>query len=1086
MVEPDQRLKEPTSSRPLLQTLLCNRSYFSFGAGTASPTTLVQRAAALGYRSLALTDRLNLSGAVELHAAAKDHNKEHGEHHHLKPLIGATVPVRLGHSDVVPLVLLATTREGYGRLAELITQALARETEDLPWPVLLEETRGLACLSGGRDGLPARLLGQRRVEELRERMLQLKEAFPGRCYLQLFHERLPWDGRRARVMHRFAQELDLPAVVAPEVRYARREDHALYDALICARLGISVDTPHPQRPQNDGGTMVGPQEMWRRLPFVDAIEASNGLAEGAHFDLLPDRLKPPAARSVPPGLSPTQHLIDTCWEALPRKYENASPDLYERAGKILEKELRIIEEHDLAEFFLVAAEVTDYCRKHKILAAGRGSAAASVCCYLLGIIKIDPVEHDLLFERFLHSGMNAMPDVDIDISSSRRKQVIEWVEERFGADRAEAMVCNKIRYSLPSAVQDLARALGIPPEQRDRLTHSLGRDFRGYPPLFAKDAWVVFDEVLGEAPAKEMLIHLLTRIERGHVRHISPHSGGVVLSRGPLTHYAPLQRSTGGIEIIQLNKDDAKEMGLIKLDLLGLRMLSALEHARDEIFRVEGEWIDLEKPLPDDEGVWDLISSGQTMGLFQVESPSQVQVSKTMKSRDMKDLAHQIALIRPGPIQSGTVHPYLERHQDKSLVDYLHPKLEQVLGKSLGVLLFQDDVMRIAVHFAGMDWFEAHQFTKKVSGFGELGDIEPQRQQFLDGARKRSHATPEQAQAVFNMVKGYQGFGFTESHAWAFAMHAYASAWLRLHYPAAHLAGLMSQGPGMWPLSTMRQEAHNWKVPFLPLDINLSDPHIPTVHEGGIPEAPPHGRYRVELTIDRQRAIRPSLFAIKGARKKLLERILDERLRGPYLTPEDAFRRVPGSIDDWTPLVRAGVFDSLAPRRDTLYQLGLLGQATPAPTQVPLFSTHEPGPTLAPLSQDKELEWDHEVMRYSTSERHVMDTLRSELEGTGAITLWQVNQRSRKTRCTTAGYLIARQKPPTAKGFAFFVIEDGPTRAQLIISPDLWEQHRIILRDAGALIVDVIIEDTGHQLALRVLDIRDLPTPFRVRGYHFG
>lgn len=1043
-------------ARERLSTLLCTRSTFSFGAATASPTTLVRRAAELGYRSLALTDHLNVTGAVELFQAARASG--------LRALIGATVPVRLDDADVVPLVLLATSRAGYATLCELITHAHAREERDVPWPVLLAHTHDLVCLTGARDGLPARFLARRRVADLDRRVRELKGAFPDRLYVQLFHDRLPWDDRRARVLRRFAQDVGLPTVAAPEVRHAHPREQRLLDALLCARLGIDVETPHPQRPQNEGGSMVAPEVVVERLPFPESAANADWVAERAAFELLPERLVPPKA-SVPPGLSPGAYLERRCYEALLQRYEG---DALARARTKLEAELATIRALGLDEFFLVAAEVTDYCRAHGILAAGRGSAAASVCCYLLGITQADPIAHDLLFERFLHTGKDAMPDVDIDISSARRDQVLAWVEARFGAT-TEAMVSNKITYRLPSALQDLGRALGIPPEQRDALTRALGRDYRHLSPARAREAAVVFDEVLGDAPVKERLLELLERMESRHVRHLAPHSGGVVLARDPLTHYAPLERSSGGLKLIQLDKDDAEALGLIKLDLLGLRMLAALERAREEVFRTEGRWVDL-GALPDDPRVWDLVAEGATMGLFQIESPSQVNTAKAMRSRTMKDLAHQIALIRPGPIQSGTVHPYLKRRRGLEPVTYWHPSLEPILAKSYGVLLFQEDVLRIAVRFAGMTWIEADRFRKKVSGFRDLADIEPDRRRFIEGARATVGASHEEAERVFDAIKAYQGYGFAESHAWAFAIHAYASAWLRYHHPAAFLAAILTEEPGMWSPSTKRQEARAWGVPFLPFDVNRSGVH-----------------YRVERTADGVLGVRPALTAVKHVATDLARSLLIERLRhGPYRDAADAARRVEGSRDAWEALVRAGAFDACGERRPELYRVGVAARAPLEPDAAPLFAEPADAPELAPLSLPERFVWDHHTARLSTLELHALDLVRDQLAELAAITLWQVRSLPRKSRCRTAGLIVSRQRPATAKGFAFFVIEDGPTRSQVIIAPDLWAQERVLLRDAAILVVDAVVEDTGYQLTLKAERLIALEGPIAVRGYHYG
>lgn len=1041
-----------------LGALLNVHSYFSLGAGTASPTTLVKRAAELGYRYLALTDDLNVSGAVELFQAAKAHG--------VRALIGATVPVRVD-GEAYPFVLIAASRAGYATLCRLITLAHGRDERDVPLPALLAHAHDLVLLTGPREGAVARLLAQRRVSELEALLRQLQGAFPERLYLQLFHDRYRWDGRRARVIRRLAQSLGLPVVAAPEVRYAEPADYRLYDALTCARLGVSVQQSHARRPQNACQALPSPEEVQERLPYPEAALNAAWVAESAYFELLPERLVPPKAR-VPADTTPERYLEERCYTALIQRYEG---EAVARARARLEEELATVRALGLAEFFLVAAEVTDYCRRHGILAAGRGSAAASIVCYLLGVTMADPLKHDLLFERFLHTGKTSMPDVDIDISSARRGEVLAWVEERFGAD-TEAMVCNKITYRLPLAVQDLGRALGLPPELRNRLTKALGRDFRGLRPGSAAKAEVAFREVLGEAPVADAFLGLLGAMERKHVRHLAPHSGGVVLARDPLTHYSPLERSSGGIKLLQLDKDDAEAMGLIKLDLLGLRMLSALERAREEVMRLDGVWLDL-ADLPDDERVWDLISEGATLGLFQVESPSQQHTSRVMRARDLRALSHQIALIRPGPIQSGTVHPYLRRRQGLEEVTYWHPSLEPILNKTYGVLLFQEDVLRIAVHFAGMSWTQADRFRKKVSGWTELDDIEPDREAFVAGAQRHVGATREQAERVFEAVKGFQGYGFAESHAWAFALHAYASGWLRVHYPAEYLAAILTEAPGMWSPSTKRQEARAWGVPVLPFDVNASGVHYRVERarvEGGEPV----------------KAVRPPLCAVQGVSEQTAREVLLERLRhGPYRSVDDAYQRLPLGRDVFEALVRAGAFDRLGGRREALYRVGALAN-THASGQRTLFSGAPEAPELPPLSLQERYVWDFQTTRFSTLEVHAIDFVRDQLRELDCVPLLRLRRAARKTRVRTAGLVVGKQRPPTAKGFAFFVLEDGPVRAQLIIPPDLWDAHRVLLRDASILVTDAAVEDTGYQLTLKALSLSELPAPVQVRGYHFA
>jgi len=1073
-------------ARERLTALLNVHSYFSLGAGTASPTTLVRRAAELGYDYVALTDDINVTGGVEAFQAARRYG--------IRALIGATVPVRI-EAEAYPVVLIAASRAGYGTLCRLVSLAHAREERDVPLPALLAHTHDLVLLSGPRDGVVARWLAERRVAELEALLRQLQGAFPERFYLQLFHDRYRWDERRARVIRRLAQSLALPVVAAPEVRYAEPDDYRLYDALTCARLGTSVQEPHARRPQNACQALPDPAEALGRLPFPEAALNAAWVAERAHFELLPERLVPPKAR-IPPERTPEQHLEERCYTELLERYEG---DRLSAARARLEEELATIRALGLADFFLVAAEVTDYCRRHGILAAGRGSAAASIVCHLLGVTQVDPMKHDLLFERFLHTGKTSMPDVDIDLSSARRDEVLAWVEERFGTE-TEAMVCNKITYRMPLAIQDLGRALGLPPELRNRLTKALGRDFRGLRPADAERAEVALREVLGDAPVAGAFLRLLSGMERKHVRHLAPHAGGVVLSRDPLTHYSPLERSSGGIKLLQLDKDDAEAMGLIKLDLLGLRMLAALERAREEIFRLDGVWLDL-ADLPDDERVWDLISEGATLGLFQVESPSQQHTSRVMRSRTLRDLAHQIALIRPGPIQSGTVHPYLRRRQGLEPVTYWHPSLEPVLAKSYGVLLFQEDVLRIAVHFAGMSWIEADRFRKKVSNWGDLDDIEPDRQRFVEGAMRHVGATRAEAETVFEAVKGFQGFGFAESHAWAFALHAYASGWLRVHYPAEYMAAILTEEPGMWSASTKRQEARAWGVPFLPFDINASGVHYrcERVRRTQV-AADPAARAAVaadpaaaaalaahaEGAAGDVKAIRPPLSAIAGVSVDAARSVLLERLRyGPYRDVDDAYQRLTLPLDAFEAVVRAGAFDALQPRREALFRVGALANAQKS-GQRALFSGAPEAPDLAPLALPERYLWDYQTTRFSTLEIHPLDFVRDQLRELDCVPLLRLRRTPRKTHVRTAGLVVGKQRPGTAKGYAFYVLEDGPVRAQLIISPDLWDAERQLLRDATILVADAIVEDTGHQLTLKAVTLADLPSPIRVRGYHFG
>ncbi|WP_243398530.1 DNA polymerase III subunit alpha [Deinococcus koreensis] len=1036
-----------------LGVLLACQSFFSEGRSTVSPRKLVQLAAQRGYSAVGLVDWCSVSGAVELCEAARDAG--------LQALIGVTLPVLFpapprskAANEAFPLVLLAQSREGYAHLCELITHVHLQSPEGVPLAVLQAvagKGRGdLVCLTGGRLGFPT-VLGERRELARAAQLLRtLRAIFPFNLYVQLYHGAAPNERRRLEYLRGLARDLELPVVAAPEVSMAEAADFPLLDALTCARLGIDVQTPHAERPRNDARHVSTPAEWGRLLPFPDALENARRLAERGALDLLPERLASPEPR-LKPFQTPIGVLEERAFTALREKY---APDVLVQADTRLRQELATVRSLDMAGFFLTAAEVTDYCREHGILAAGRGSAAGSVLCYLLGITLSDPIKHNLLFERFLHTGRTSMPDVDIDIASSRRDQVLAWVEERWGQDGAgEAMVANRITYRLPSAVQDLGRALGLPPELRDRLSRALGRDFRHHRPHRARAAEVVFSEVLGDAPVKDALLTLLSRIEPGFVRHLAPHSGGVVLSGDTLTHHSPLSRSSGGIRMLAFDKDDVEKLGLIKLDLLGLRMLAALERAREEVLRLTGEWVPYGE-LPDDPGVWQEIQSGDTMGLFQIESPAQVQMTARLQPRDMTSLAHQIALVRPGPIQSGTVHPYVRRARGEEPVPDQPEPLKSILAATYGTLMFQEQILRIAVHYAGYSWPEADRFRSRLGKVEDPAELEELKTLFVAGAGLTCGAFPWEAEAVFTTCAAFRGYGFAESHAHAFAQHAYASAYMRRHHPAAFLAGLLTEAPGMWPEGVIASDFARRGVRLSPVDVNRS----------GI-------SYRAETA----RGVRVPLTAVEGLSLESARRIVQERLvNGKFRSVEDFYDRVELKRDTLEALVKAGAFDGVdlqKNRREAYYVLHTVANAKPPGTHGVLTPKSE-SPELVELSPDEVLFLDLATKGLSETGRHPLDAHRGRLRDLGCLPLGGLKHGE---TVWAAGVVVAKQRPPTAKGFAFYVLEDATARIQAIISPDLWEAHRVLLRDARALLVQGVVTRTGRAVTVRVSRLAEVP-----------
>ncbi len=1032
-------------TRTGLAVLLNTHSFFSFGAGVSSPRRLVEIAAQQGFTHLALTDEPGVYGAVELHQAAKDHG--------ITPIIGATLPVSW-LAEAHPLVLYAHSRLAYARLNALITRVNDGETITLETVVRAK----LIALTGGRRGRFGQHLEREDVNGARAWLETLRDHFGQYVFVQLFHDQHQGDARRVRIAHGLAIEVGLKPVAAPEIRYASEDGWIVHDAMTCARLKINLDEPHASRPVNAGQAIQSPEHYASRFPFPDALENAGWLAEKLTFELLPERLTPPSV-PVPEGHTALSWLRKRCLEGVTRLYPAAERNA---ALKRLRYELETIAGHELEHFFLSVAQITDHCRERGILAFGRGSAAGSVVCYALGVTGVDPIRHNLLFERFLHGGKKIMPDVDIDISSARRREVIRWVEERFGVDAREAMVANRITYRLPSAVQDVARALGVPPAQATALSKAFGRDYRALRPYRARDAQIVFDEILGDAPIKDTLLDVLSRMERGFVRHIAPHSGGVILSSESLFHYSPLETSTGGLRQLGFDKDDIESLGLIKYDLLGLRMLSAMENAIEEIKRMDGEGpvpcagtrIDI-RTLPDHPKVWWRIGRGDTLGMFQLESPGQIALSAQNKPKNLTELAHQVALFRPGPIQSGTVGPYKGRKAGREAITYAHPSLEPILENTFGTVLFQEQVLRICHHFAGLDWLTADQYRKNLSKWETEDDLVDLRERFVMGAANTVGASRDQAITVFDQLSAFRGYGFAESHAFAFAQHAYASAWLREFYPAEYTCGLLNEEPGMYNRQTLVQEAIKQGVQLLPLDINRSG-----------------ARFACER-LEHKKAVRFGLNGVTGLRhsedtteaqtKSTPARIALERLRGAFSSMDDFYARVRVNKDELETLAKAGAFDALMPRREAIYQARVLENALRA-GETALFGPGVTSPRFDLPTDEEILEMDLETKAVNENGLHIMDVHRYALEGLGVTPIAACTPR---TTVLTAGLVAQRQRPPTANGVAFWWLEDRSNRVQVVISAELWEANRVLLRDSSIMIVEGEFTKNGEHRGLK-------------------
>jgi error-prone DNA polymerase len=848
----------------------------------------------------------------------------------------------------------------------------------------------------------------------------------------------------------------LPVVATGDVRYAKPDQYAAYDLVTCIRLNQTVFEPHPARPYNDRAFLQSEEELRALIPYPSAFENSVAIAGKCVVDLLPDALIPPSA-SLPADKTSRAHLRQLCNSALATRY---SPHQYSAASKQLSKELSVIEKLRLEDFFLVVHEVVLEARRRDIRCAGRGSAANSIVAFLLGITAVDPLAHNLLFERFLHGGRKGTPDIDVDFDTDRRDEVISWMEARFGIEQT-AMTATLITYQLRSALRDVGKALGFDLDTISRLTKSVPHRAASR----VSDYAPVIRNVLGRAPLVERLIEMVGHLD-GCPRHLGLHSGGMILSQKPLHHFSPIQTSANGVKVVQFDKRDVESLGLVKLDVLGLRMFSAVSYAASLVQQHEGIDLDIDELPLDNQEVYKLIQDGKTIGLFQIESQGQLHLLAMNQPENFNDLIVEIALFRPGPVQGGMVKPYVRRRKGLEKTRYLHPDLEPVLRDTYGIIVFQEQVLEVAHRFAGMSLQEADDFRALMSRFRSPDDMEAMRDRFVQGAVARG-VEEMIANHVFDKVAKFVGFGFCRSHAAAFAKTVYQSAYLKRFHPAAYMAAVLEYHPGMYPRMTLEEEARRFGVPILLPDINRSS----VLHD-------------LERATDGRLAIRKPLTAVTGVSKEDARAIIWERLERPFASVEDLFCRVSLHRNVLDSLAQAGAFDSLtSDSRTALWEVGVLfrklGKAGRQDVQRRLFeipAMHPDDlPALPELQQDERLSWD--MLTHEAARTHPMTLVRrslQELEIRPIETCYRFPRAIDRVEglngasMTTAGIVILRQRPPTAKGFMFVTLEDETGFIQCVIPPRAQERLDHILV-SSALIVRGVLQATRNWRGL-ILD----------------
>ncbi|MBE0481653.1 MAG: DNA polymerase III subunit alpha, partial [Dehalococcoidia bacterium] len=699
------------------------------------------------------------------------------------------------------------------------------------------------------------------------------------------------------------------------------------------------------------------------------------------------------------------------------------------AEKRLGEELELIDRLGLAGYFLTVWDIVEYARKNGIPAQGRGSAASSIVTYLLGITRVDPVRHKLFAGRFLNDEMSAIPDIDIDIASDRedqREKLIQYIYRKYGADHA-AMVCNVITYRARNAARDVGKAMGFPPHLVDRVARSLetrsaakiDRDLSKYRE---------FEQHVGSKSWQEFLG--LCRDISEFPRHLGIHVGGMLISTTPLTDIVPVERATmAGRVVCQWDKDDVGDAGLIKIDLLGLRMLSLIEEAVRLVRQNGNGDFDLEGIPLDDREVFDMLCSGDTMGVFQVESRAQQATLPRSRPVCFEDLVAEVAIIRPGPIQGNAVHPYLKRRQGKEEVTYLHPSLEPVLEETLGVIIYQEQVIQTAIAIAGFSAGEADSLRRAMSRKRSAEAMARLEQRFLEGAAKNG-VDRQTAALAFEKIAGFAQFGFCKSHAAALAETTYRSAWLKVHYPAEYYCALLNCQPmGFYSPEVIVNYARRSGVEILPVDINLS---------------------RARCTLEEGR-IRLGFRYVKEVGEKAWAKIEEGRRRGPFTSLKDFCRRTGLDRKATENLTMIGAFDFLGrPRRRLLWELGLLSYFSPDMLELSFPEYQIP---LPEMGLDELIAADYRVQELSTS-HHPMELFRESASRKGTITSSKVSSVESGARVRIAGCVVCRQAPMTANGCVFLTIEDEHGLANIILRPKIYERYRRVARTEPIVLVE--------------------------------
>ena len=997
-------------------------SNFSFLRGTSHPAELVQRAAELGYEALALTDECSVAGVVRAWEAAREFG--------LKLIVGSELRLE----DGLRLVLLAADRGGYGRLCRLITRGrrAARKGDYL---------LSRADLEDGMPGCLVLWLPDVQPDEADGRWLAGR--FPGRAWLAVELFAGGCDAARLAALEALGERVGLPRVAAGDVHMHDAGRRRLQDLVTAIRLNTPLHAVG-RRLFPNGERHLRDRDRLAQLYPAGLLEAAAGIARRCSFTLDELDWRYPA-ELVPAGESPASWLAQLTAQGMARRWPGGAPAEVERT---VQRELVLIGELGYEAYFLTVHDIVEHARSLGILCQGRGSAANSAVCFCLGITEVDPARMSVLFERFISKERNEPPDIDVDFEHERREEVIQYIYAKYGRQRA-ALAATVIRYRPRSALRDVGKALGLAPLQVDTLAKSMqwwdGKDIA---PERIRD--VGFD------PDNPVIARLLA-MARGLVgfpRHLSQHVGGFVIADDCLEALVPVENAAMPERtVIQWDKDDLDAVGMIKVDVLGLGMLSAIRRSFELIERFRGKRWTLATVPAEDPAVYEMISAADTMGVFQIESRAQMAMLPRLRPRCFYDLVIEVAIIRPGPIQGDMVHPYLRRRNGQEPVSYPSEEVRQVLERTLGVPIFQEQVMQLAIVAAGFSAGEADQLRRAMAAWRRKGGLGPFEQRLIEGMRRRGY-DEEFARRIFNQILGFGEYGFPESHSASFALLVYVSAWLKRHEPAAFLCALLNSQPmGFYAPSQLVQDARRHGVEVRPVDVRASERDC-TLEPGeeGVPAA------------------RLGLRLVAGLSATGSERLVAARRAHPFENVDDLARRAALDRGDLAALARAGALAALAGHR---HRAGwaVAGLEPPLPL---LEGTRirEGVPLLRAPTEGRDIVADYRSTGLTLG-RHPLALLRERLADDGLVSAAELNAAPHGAWTACAGIVINRQRPGSAKGVVFVTMEDETGQANIVVWQSIAEAWRRPLLGARLLEVAGRVQREGdvvHLVAERMAD----------------